>query len=57
MVLEDELFDPPEVARAYPTITGQPNVGLQPELALALRRADMDVRWFVSLIGEEVEPV
>ena len=55
-MLEDELFDPSEVARAHATITGQTNVGLQPELALAFRRADMNVRRFVSLIGEEVEP-
>ena len=56
MVLEDELFDPPEVpARTHDY--GPARCWAQPELALALRRADVDMRWFVSLIGEEVEPV
>lgn len=49
-MLEDELLDPPQVAHAYAAITGQTNDGLQPELALALRCADMDVRRFVSLM-------
>ena len=53
-MLEDKLLDPPQVAHTHSAITGQPNVGIQPELALALRRADVDVRRFVPLIGEKM---
>jgi hypothetical protein len=44
-VLKDQLLDP-----AHSAVSGQDNGWSKPELALALRGADMNVRGLVALI-------
>jgi hypothetical protein len=56
VVLEDQLLDPAQVVRPHTPVAGQPHHRLQPEFALTLGGADMDVGWFVALIGKEMKP-
>ena len=55
-MLENQLFDSPQVTGPDPTVSRQRNMRLQPELALAVRRADMDMSWLESFIGVKVKP-
>jgi hypothetical protein len=54
-VLKDQLLDVAQVVRTHATVSCQPDSRIKPELALALRSADMHMRWIIALIGIEMK--
>lgn len=54
-MLIDKPFHCPDDVRSYALHRCERN-GVEPELAFAVGRADMDMRQFVSFIRIEVEP-
>ena len=56
LLIDVGVLDPPQIARSNPTVSRERNMRLQPELALSLWRAHMDVSRFLSFVGVKVEP-
>lgn len=55
-MFKNQLLDVPQVMRPHAAITRQTDAWIEPELTLAIRRADVDVRWLVALIGIKMKP-
>jgi hypothetical protein len=55
-ILEDQFFNLPQVVRADSAISRQQDCRVKPELALSVRRANVNVRGLVSFIGIEMKP-
>jgi hypothetical protein len=56
MVLKYQLLNSPQVMGRYAVIAGQPNIRLQPKLAFAVRRTDVDMCRLTPLVGVEMKP-
>jgi hypothetical protein len=56
VILEDQFFNLPQVVPADSAIPRQQDCRLKPELALSVRRANVNVRRLVSFIGIEMKP-
>jgi hypothetical protein len=54
-VLEDPSFDLPQFVRTHTTVACPTDDRLEPELALALRCTDMDIRRFEPFIRVKVK--
>jgi hypothetical protein len=55
-VFEDQLLDAAKVMRSYSPIVGQSNAWIEPEFALAIGSADMDMTWLMSFVRIKVKP-
>jgi hypothetical protein len=56
LVFENQLFDAAKVMCLDSTIVRQPNAGIEPEFALAIRRPDVNVCRLISFVGVKVKP-
>lgn len=52
---KNQSFDLTEIVRSDSFVVGKEDVGLKPEFAFAVGCPDVDVRWFVTLIGIKVK--
>jgi len=55
-VLKYQPLDAAQVVRSHSSVAGQTNHWIKPELTLALGRSDMNMWWFVALIGIKMKP-
>jgi hypothetical protein len=55
-MFENEALDLSEVLGFNSAVCGENDRGLEPELAISVRGADVNVRGFIALIAVEVEP-
>jgi hypothetical protein len=56
MMFENQLLNAPQVVRPHSSVACQSYRRLQPELTLAFRCPNVDVRWLLSLIRVKVKP-
>jgi hypothetical protein len=56
LVFENQLLDAAKVMRSYSPIVGQSNARIEPESALAIGSADMDMTWLMSFVRIKVKP-
>jgi len=55
LIFENKTLDQPQVVRSHSSIASQENGGVQPELAVPVRRSDVDVRGLIPFVGVKVE--
>jgi hypothetical protein len=55
MVLKDEFFNLSNLMRWNAPICSESDTRIEPELALSIRRPNVDMGWFPPLIGVKVE--
>ena len=56
LVLENQLLDSAKIMCSHSPILSQSNRGIEPEFALALRRAYVNVRWLMAFVRIKVKP-
>jgi hypothetical protein len=56
LVFEYQLLDSTKIMCQHSSITRQADGWIEPELAFTLRSTDVDVCWFIGLIGIEMKP-
>jgi hypothetical protein len=56
MVLKDQFFNLSNLVRRNAPIRSEPDIRLDPELALSIRRSNVDMGRFLALVGVKMEP-
>jgi hypothetical protein len=56
LVFENQLLDAAKVMRSYSPIVRQANARIEPEFALAIGCADMDMAGLLSFVRIKVKP-